>query len=239
MKRRAPAPPSNPDRWQGPYSIFMTLLFALFVVLYAGSQADAEKFKQLAESLKRGFGRAPVTEARVTPDTERSEPEEAQPEAQRVSPRAGADLVPAQERIEEILRDPAGGAEIRERISVRYVKADGALKITVLDLFEQGHAEARPSLAPWLERIGRAISKDIHPIRIEGHTDLSEAELEDYPSDWELSAARAAWLSRFWIKRSDVAAERMSIVGHSHFRGGKLRTANRRIEIAVLESSSD
>ncbi|MGZ3698211.1 MAG: OmpA/MotB family protein [Bdellovibrionota bacterium] len=105
--------------------------------------------------------------------------------------------------------------------------------------------EVRQDLRPILERIGRIVSKTPRLVRIEGHSDRAEAASQNHPgfaSDWELSAARAAWVAKYWIQRFDIEPARLGVAGYSHYRPlsesddewGKAK--NRRVEIIILNN---
>jgi chemotaxis protein MotB len=79
-------------------------------------------------------------------------------------------------------------------------------------------------------------------VRIEGHADPSEAETKSFPSDWELSSARAAWVAKYWVRRMNMDPKRLGIAGYGHFRPLNKssneweRAKNRRVEIIVLNN---
>ncbi|MBN2449428.1 MAG: flagellar motor protein MotB, partial [Lentisphaeria bacterium] len=95
-----------------------------------------------------------------------------------------------------------------------------------------------------LQRVGTAIARirDVH-IRVEGHTDnkpISSALRQKYPSNWELSTARATHVVHFLVDTAGMAPERIEAVGHAEYHpvadneSEEGRARNRRIEILLV-----
>ena len=120
------------------------------------------------------------------------------------------------------------------------------VRLAAKDFFDDGEVEVRPDLQPVLERIGRVLSKTRRLVRVEGHTDPSEEAVSGkagrYPSGWELSGSRAAWVVKYWIKRFDLDPRRFGAAGYSSFRPLTEKTddwsrgKNRRVEIIILNN---
>ncbi|MGD9332673.1 MAG: flagellar motor protein MotB, partial [Desulfobacterales bacterium] len=104
-------------------------------------------------------------------------------------------------------------------------------------LFQTGSAALSVKILPLLDRIGESIHQTRYAVRIEGHTDNVPIRTRRYPSNWELSTARAVNVLRYLIKHRDVPAHRLTAVGCSAYRplttndNWRNRSQNRRVEI--------
>ncbi len=154
------------------------------------------------------------------------------------------------ERLEEISKTYEGllnglQQEVEEgRITIRRLK--GKLSVQVLDeiLFDSGSAEIKPEGQEVLRRVGRILKQQRDKgIVIEGHTDnvpISGALAERFPTNWELSTARATSVVRFLQDEVGIAPERLSAVGYGPYRPvapndtPEGRAKNRRIEIKLV-----
>jgi chemotaxis protein MotB len=244
----------NLERWLVSYADFITLLFAFFVIMYAISQADVSKFKKVSASIKAAFeASGPVGMINIEGRSGGSTMNQFEmPEVSggralnlpagktNTATDADGDLQKVKELLEESISLELGVTDLSDKVNMVYDSRGLVVRLAAKDFFDRGAVEVRPDLRPMLDRIGKVLSKTKRLIRIEGHTDKSEAHPDDYASDWELSAARAAWVVKYWIKRFALDPSHLSAAGMSHFRPlsntdsewGK--AANRRVEIIIL-----
>lgn len=212
------------DRWLLSYADFITLLLALFVVLYASARLDAERSETLRQGLESAF--AP---ARVEPRN--ADRRRAAPEAETATT--------LRERLEETLvaersrRGSPLGAHLQQ-------DARGlVLSLASTDYFPSGGAEIAEDRKPLLAAIAPLLAASDGPLLIEGHTDDQPIRSELFPSNWELSAARAAAVARYLIENHGLAPERFTASGHAEFRpiasnvSERNRARNRRVEIVL------
>ncbi len=253
MKKKHPEH-VNLERWLVSYADFITLLFAFFVIMYAISQADLSKFKKVSQSIKAAFSAAgPVgmVDLGGSSGGNTANPLE-QPEApggRVINMPAGktntaGDPDPQLHEIKELLEETIslelGVTDLSEKMQMQFDSRGLVVRLAAKDFFDHGAVEVKPDLQPLLDRIGRVLTRTKRHIRIEGHTDPSESKTKSYLSDWELSAARGAWVAKYWLGRFDFDPKRLGIAGYSHFRPisksdhewGK--ASNRRVEIIVL-----
>jgi chemotaxis protein MotB len=224
--RRRKAEASSHERWLVSYADLITLLFALFVVLYAMSRADLAKFKQVAEGMQKAFGPSPGSPphpgaAADAPSTD--------PLAGSAAKGGEGALSALREALEEsiaLAATPTGGAgpDVRVAQDARGVvvsfRAEGFWKAAQVDIHED--------VLPLVDRIGRVVANALATqgagklaARIEGHTDATEDAQnanERARDGWELSSARAAWLARYWMRKFALDPTRLSVGGYSHFR---------------------
>lgn len=246
----------NLERWLVSYADFVTLLFATFVMLFAMSQTNSAKVAAVAASVRKAFGAAgPVGMIDMGGssggDTANPFDTMDSPEGRIHNLPAGktntaADPDPELQEIKELLEESIslelGVTETSEKLQLEFDSRGLVVRLATKDFFDQGQVEARQDMRPILDRIGRLLARNKRLIRLEGHTDPSESATKDWPSDWELSAARSAWVAKYWIKRFDFDPKRLGVAGYSHFRTlsqGKEpwdRAQNRRVEILILNN---
>ncbi len=108
-------------------------------------------------------------------------------------------------------------------------------------LFPSGSATLSPSAIPIIERLGDVLKPFDNPIRVEGHTDNRPIRTVAFPSNWELSAARAASVVRMFAK-AGIDPVRLSVIGKGEFQPSQSnatpegRNANRRVVIVILST---
>jgi len=255
MKKKHPEH-VNLERWLVSYADFITLLFAFFVVMYAISQADLAKFKDVSASLKAAFSSAgPVSmidlggnaggdTVNVLQDDKPSQGRVMNMPAGKTNTASESDpdLVTLKEKLEESVSFELGVSDVSENMQMYYDSRGLVVRLAAKDFFDHGAVSIHPDLMPLLDRIGRVISKSNRLIRVEGHSDPSEKDSFGYHSSWEFTAARAAYAVKYWLRRFPLDPKRISVAGMSHYRPvsqGKTkmdRAANRRIEIIILNN---
>ena len=109
-------------------------------------------------------------------------------------------------------------------------------------MFAEGTADLQPGATEILDAIASVISTFPYAINVEGHTDNVPAESKQFPSNWDLSGARAVTVLRYFVLKG-VQPERLSAAGYGEFRPlfandtPENRALNRRIEINVIRSN--
>lgn len=229
MKRRIRSNPVSSDRWLVSYADLITLLFALFVILYATSQSRVEKFKVVHESLRNAFAGKTTREAPPAMVVDSSG-----------KPIAENSLEHTKNLLEQEL--PTLGSSVQMLEDERGL----VVRLAAKDFFDDASAEPRAELVPLLLRIGRVLVKLPNEIRIEGFSDaIEEKQLgknhDAWVSDWELSSARATGVVRLWIEQLGMNPKKIGAAGFSHFRPLSDKTdiwsrgLNRRIEVVVVK----
>jgi chemotaxis protein MotB len=253
----------NHERWLVSGYDMMTLLFAVFVVLFAISSTNISKVKLLEQSLQEAFSGPVLTGGRAmmktgstseaetaapTPPLESLTPVQAiknsmnpsdEESAEEAAKRAAAEEQSFQDLKKRIdkLADRAG---LADKMSTT-VTPDG-LKIRLVTdgvLFDSGSAVVKSGGRPTLDEIGRIIATEgKHPVQVEGHTDDQPINTSQYPSNWQLSGARAAAVVQR-MNGAGVHGKRMSLAGYAaqHPIAGNAtpagRAQNRRVEIIL------
>ena len=251
----------NHERWLVSGYDMMTLLFAVFVVLFAISSTNISKVKLLEQSLQEAFsgpvltgGRAMMNTGDTSDGVDKSPPEKplpsltpAQAVAQAMNPQDAEEAAKQAQDEEQSFQDLkkridklAREAGLAEKMSTT-VTPDG-LKIRLVTdgvLFDSGSAVVKDGGRPTLEQIGRIIDHEAtHPVQVEGHTDDRPIATSQYPSNWQLSGARAAAVVQ-QLGGAGVSGKRMSLAGYAaqHPVAGNAtpagRAQNRRVEIIL------
>lgn len=220
------------------FADFMTLLFALFVVLFAISNVDQQKLQTVAESMESAFG---VMDA-SGPSLLNSQPEKTQPIAPVIAPQSPVPPVnPAEkkliERLENLVKQNAG---LAATLDIRREGRGVVLQLQDTRLFASGSAELRPQVRAELRKVGQELARLEQPIRIEGHTDNVPMNGGAFASNWDLSAARATSVLRFFLSETRIPAARFSVAGYGEYRPiasngtEQGRAKNRRVDIVLL-----
>jgi chemotaxis protein MotB len=226
----------NHERWLVSYADFITLLFAFFVVMYALSSVSEGKYRALGDSLVNAFGRKAV---------ERIQPAE-QPLPRDLPPRRMIKPADPQGRQREQMR---GIAQDILRVLDPLVR-DGQVRVTQSNrgisieinasvLFASGQAQLRPDSGRALQEVARVLAATEQSIQVEGYTDDAPISTAQFPSNWELSAARASSVVRLFIDNG-VAEPRLSVIGYGPNRSVAAndtpegRARNRRVTVMIL-----
>lgn len=241
----------NLERWLVSYADFITLLFATFVVLYALAQGDISEYTQLEASLKKAFAAPSILQGS---DGFMSN------QGQSILGSAGFQdqaLIPPmleytsqkyeQDSFESIKKSLDSLNKKGEMKGVDTSILERGLVIHIKDMnlfFNSGSATLTNDANKTLETVGKIIRSKFanHFIRIEGHTDNLPLSSSLYPSNWELSSARASSIVRFLLEHFKFKKDKFAALGYADTRPlkenktEKGRQKNRRVEIVVLRN---
>ena len=237
----------NLERWLVSYGDFITLLFATFVVLYALAQVDATDFAKLEESLKAAFSQGQLFEGQEAV-LDGSDSIFDQQQANSFIPSLMVEYISPkyeEESFKEIKEEIEELTAMGELDGISSKITDKGLLLTFDDkyLFAPASAYLDKDARKLLDKVGVLICKKfvLHHMIIEGHTDSSPISSPTYPSNWELSGARASSVVRYLISRFKFSPSLFSAVGYADTR--PLETAispkdpaNRRVEILILKN---
>ncbi len=237
-RKAAPAEAHGDERWVISYADLVTLLLGFFIILYSTSKVDADKFKMFAFGLNTAFnvdvksgaeGGSPILDG-------------------------GRGLLPGPINTGTIDRDleaiqnevdlRAQGAGVSGQIIVTRQDDNIVIRLPNQLLFASASADVRPEAAALLAVAGSVIHELPHQVRVEGHTDNVPVGTERYPTNWELSSARATAVLRYLTEKGGMDASRASAAGFAEFRPvasndtPEGRAANRRADIVLLYPSA-
>ncbi|MFA7552876.1 MAG: flagellar motor protein MotD [Spongiibacteraceae bacterium] len=262
-RRRIIEEPVNHERWLISYADFITLLFAFFVVMYSISQVNEGKYKVLSETLTNVFSsKDSVPVERSLKPIQIGEMAKSNP-LNLIDLQAQADrLVGAQSPGEESGTNsgesnntlPAEFLRINEQLDQAFSSLLGQGLVTVRGNEEWLEVELKSSLLfssgdarlsnPALELLGDIVDilKQYNsPVRVEGFTDNIPIKTVQYPSNWQLSSARAAAVVQLFIEEG-MAPERLAAIGYGEFQPvadnttEQGRTANRRVVLMISKT---
>jgi chemotaxis protein MotB len=248
----------NHERWLVSYADFITLLFAFFVVMYAISSVNEGKYRVLAETMATAFNnpniaRSPepiqvgeiqrsggsvieMVKSQQASDT--TKPVEIDPEAAEEAARTVAQQTQLDNLFQEIQAVLA--PYISEQVITVAREADWIevdMKSSLL--FGSGSADLSPAALPALHKVAELLRNTPNAVHVEGHTDDVPINTVQFPSNWELSAARAASVVHEFM-RNGVDPGRMAAIGYSQYQPAagndtdEGRNQNRRVVLILL-----
>jgi len=241
-RRRIAADHDNHDRWLISYADFITLLFAFFVVMYAISAVNENKFRVLAGSLGDAFGRPSSGEVAVPQLTSEALPPEVQ---QRTLKQQQA--IEEQAHMTEVassLMDVMGPLVKEGKVRVTQSRRGVSIEINANVLFEPGRAELDPGSLEVLSAVAERLRDEPFNLEITGHTDIIPIRNSVFASNWELSAVRATSVVRL-LADSGIAPERLLAIGREASKPiasndtADGRARNRRVELMILSGLPD
>ncbi|HML36837.1 MAG TPA: flagellar motor protein MotB [Bacillota bacterium] len=233
----------NGEAWLLPYSDLMTLLLAVFIVLFAVSQIDKEKSQQMSEAFTDSMMTKTYAEAKA--DSQETAPPST-PEAE--SKPNASDVDNELEQMEALKAKLDAKLESENLTSSVKTGIDSRGLVVSLSnaiFFDSGSAQIKKENEKTLLDIAQIVNTMNNFIRIEGHTDNVPMKSEMYPSNWDLSAARAANVVQLFINEAGVSPEKLVAVGYGEYRPvadnstEEGRAKNRRIDIIVLSEKYD
>ena len=248
----------NHERWLVTYADMLTVLMALFLVMYAMSVVDQTKAEQLAGSVREYFGTGPTlldggSGLLDTPSAPAAADERLDMEVQA----AVAALGEKKARERAIAAENHELAEVQRRItasltskglqhSVRFRIDERGLVVTIVTdevLFDLGSATLLPAGRAVLDGIAPALVPLPNPVTVEGHTDNLPISGGRFASNWELSAERATTVLRYIMTTQKIPAKRLSAAGYADQRPiaqntPATRAVNRRVEVIVRATAA-
>ena len=239
----------NHDRWLVSYADFITLLFAFFVVMYSISSVNEGKYRVLSRSLDSAFEIIDKTNKPIQIGEPAASFEPIQistAAAQRKTDQQLTDEIIAErqrmgkisEQFEEILEPYID----KQLISVKRNDFWVELEMKSRMLFSSGEADVADSALPVLKKIAEIFREVPNVINVEGHTDNIPIDTVEFPSNWDLSAARAASVVKEFT-RLGISPGRLAAVGYGEFhpiadnRVEEGRFKNRRVVLVLMSQA--
>jgi chemotaxis protein MotB len=236
----------NHDRWLISYSDFITVLFALFVVLYAMSKVDEGKYKELGSSLNFAFGSISMSKPGSATTAQSGTLNGHEALLKTLVEKRDARLAEQQRKLNEAMQAMANNMSRvlapllkNGQVSVTQTPRGVVVDINASALFEQGEATLQRSASKTLSEVAKVLETGSEAVEVEGHTDDIPIFTPQYPSNWELSAARASSVVRLFID-TGVAAERLRAVGLASYHPitsndtAEGRARNRRVTVTIV-----
>ncbi len=220
---------STRDRWLLTYADLITLLLAFFIIMFSMSHLDAKRFGKVSRALSGVLSGESRDLLEPDYDTEDgSGPLKIN--RNRVMLRSIE-----QKAFDQGLDNKKFEAEITERGLVIHIMESA--------LFKPGGAKLSNSALRILDLVASELDSIPNHVRVEGHTDNSPIATGKYPSNWELSSARATEVVRYFINAHGLSGRRISALGYGQYRPirpnntPENRAKNRRVDVVVLTNS--
>ena len=245
MARRKHAKPHEEEAseaWLLPYSDLMTLLLSLFIALFAMSQTDASKMQALSQAFSAAFnmgspsffsGMGPSTAMPTTPSTG------AESSNNSAYMQENENLREAQEKLEQYIKEN----NLQDQVSTELSEEGLMIRLKEKALFSSGSAALQGQAEQIVPVIAALLSSLPERVTISGHTDNVPISTAQFPSNWELSSARAVSLMRGLMgAQPALNPARFSALGYSEYRPiasndtEEGRAQNRRVEVFIARS---
>ncbi|GBD90557.1 motility protein B [bacterium BMS3Abin04] len=205
------------------YADLITLLLGLFIILYAISNIDVVKYEKMMAALGNVFGTKNETVGLIS---------NSNTGGSRISP-----IQALRGSLQSVI-DQYGYGE-----NVKLLEDKRGITIRILDniLFTSGDAELNPKAESVLHKLALVLKKVPNDIRVEGHTDNIPIKNNLFPSNWQLSVARATNTAYYLMKNEGLSPEKVSIVGYAEYKPiatndtPEGRALNRRVDIVILK----
>jgi chemotaxis protein MotB len=225
----------NHERWLVSYADFITLLFAFFVVMYSVSSVNEGKYRVLSDSLSSSFSKTkavgdlsimklPVTKSKQIVVKERPK---------------------SKDNARSYLKVANAIATAKVPKGVKVTSTERGLSIRIADdtLFSSGSSVINPQVQEFLDLITGLVRDLPNLIAVEGHTDNQPIRTAEFPSNWDLSTARANALIRYFTEHHHLRSDRFSSTGFAGTRPIESnatvegQASNRRVELIVLRDT--
>lgn len=255
-RKKKPEEHMNHERWLVSYADFITLLFAFFVVMYSISSVNEGKYRVLSDSISSAFDpsaaglpiklNSPMQPPIIHRDVSSQDTGPVNMKDQYPPISGGAQptekdkitLKKISSRVEK------GLAPLIDKKLVKIKKNDLWIEIEIKSsiLFASGSATLASKARPVLRKVSKILGDFDNQIQVEGFTDNVPIDTEMFPSNWELSASRAASVVHLF-SNAGVSPKRLSAVGYGEFKPiaknntPQGRRKNRRVNIVVLSDA--
>jgi len=236
-EKKCPECKAGAPEWMTTYGDMVTLLMAFFVMLFAFSNIDAQKFEQVMQSFQ---GSAGILSGGVTLN-QNDLIFEALPESNITET-----VQTVEENLEvlkETIQEYIELKELESEVSVEFDTRGLIIRFKDNALFDSGSANLKSSSEEILRFIGELLKNEEfmdRSVRVEGHTDNIPISTARFPSNWELSTTRSTNVIKFFINQAKITPERLSASGYGEYypiadnTTSEGRAKNRRVDIVIL-----
>lgn len=246
MKKKEDEPKKGAPAYMNTYGDMMTLLLTFFVLLFSMSTIDAAKFKAVIASFEGSVGILDGADtinenANILGNGVSQFPGS----SNRTSLEQAAKVDAALDKLQKELQEYTSKAKIDDELVVEKNGDEVIIRFSETLLFESGKAEIKAGAIQTLDALSSKLNEciaDGYTLRFEGHTDNIPIHTAQFPSNFELSGARAAAVARFYIEERDFDPTKLSIEGMSEYHPiadnstEEGRSKNRRVEIKIGKS---
>ncbi|HUV69424.1 MAG TPA: OmpA family protein [Terracidiphilus sp.] len=237
------------DRWLISYADFITLLFAVFVVLYASSQTN-KKQGEASDSIDAAFralgifpGGLSGAKNAAAGSNGAEKPDIPMNIVMSEDVLAPAKVKDDLDHLQREMQQTLSNQVANHTVSIKMGRDGLVISLREAGFFASGSATPKSQTLPTLRGIAAALSHTPYDLRIEGHTDNIPIHNAEFDSNWELSAARATSIARLLLALKAIPADRLAAAGYAEFHPvatndtAKGRAENRRVDLVILPRS--
>jgi chemotaxis protein MotB len=241
----------NHERWLVSYADFITLLFAFFVVMYSISSINEGKYRVMSDAIVDAFKNSPTSDkviyiaapaqraesgtAQIQTIPVKMQPSKAEIEEQKQKQQRRENMKSVAGSLLGVMEPLVKGGQVKVTESNRGI----SIEINASLLFAPAQAVLNKESINVLTAVGKVLANDTHQVQIEGHTDNLPIASTFFPSNWELSSARASSVTRLFVENG-VAPQRIVVIGYADNRPVESndtpegRARNRRVTVMIL-----
>jgi chemotaxis protein MotB len=245
VKLRRSDEPANHERWLVSYADLVTLMFAFFVVMFAASQADKQKVRQVSESVARALeqDRLGSRIRQVLGAPGKAGTHQASPVTGTTAPQADgkmAELLPSMQHLTKELEEEIRLGKVQVSLEARGL----VISLKQAAFFPTGDDTVSPAVYSVMEKLAAVIAKLSNPVRLEGHTDSVPISNGRFASNWHLSVARSIAMLQMFTDRYGIPPTQLAAVGYADTvpvdsnATEEGRGRNRRVDITILNETS-
>lgn len=258
LRRNKKKENNGAPKWMTTYADMVTLILVFFVLLFSMSQINLVKFDAIAESFRNrmifDFYPSPVESQYPTESTKIQENGEKNNEfeeptetpdniaEQQAKQEAMKDLEELKQEVDQYLEKN----QLNDIISANQTERGVVLVLEEQLLFETSRAQILDQAKPFLSKVGTLLMNIPNFVKVEGHTDNRQISTYRYPSNWELSGARASSVIRYLTNNTEgLDPSRFTAVAYGETRpivpndSPENWSKNRRVEIVILKPEYD
>ena len=254
MKRRKTAEPENHERWLVSYADFMTLLFAFFVVMFASTQSDKNKAKEVSDSVRQALehgefssaissvlGRGKHAAKKAPRPDATAEREKSNIPPPRPADQHPSDLAKSLDTLQKGLEAELKSGKLLLRLDARGL----IISLREATFFASGDDAVAAASLPILAKIAAVVQALPNPVRLEGYTDSRPIHTSRFRSNWELSSARSIAMLELLRDRFQIPASRMAVAGYAENAPTDTneteegRAHNRRVDLVLLSAGGE
>ncbi|MFK7692185.1 flagellar motor protein MotB [Paenibacillus sp. HJGM_3] len=257
-KRRKPHHEEHIDEgWLIPYADLLTLLLALFIILFASSEVDSKKYDQIMRSLNSAFSggtslfekttivpitKEPTDEINKKTEDYKNQNQVLTREQQAQFEKEMADLQELKQKLDQYIQDNGLTTQLETRLT------NDLLMITIRDnaLFASGSAEVKPDARLLAQAISNMLTQyPNYQIEVAGHTDNIPINTREFETNWDLSSKRASNFMKILLQNQQINPARFSTIGYGEFHPiddnntAEGRAKNRRVEVSILRTAKN
>lgn len=247
MRARVPRSRVTHDRWLVSYADFITLMFALFVVLFASARADVKKQMAVAQAIDAAFKSLGIfADTTRKPAKNPSAPTGSDQPVVPMNIVMGEDVLsPARvkddlDTLRHDLEQRLSSQVAQHTVSIQMGRNGLIISLREAGFFDSGSATPHAETLATLREIATSLGRTPFDLRVEGHTDNVPIHTSGFDSNWELSSARATRIARLLLDLRTIAPGRLSAAGYAEYHPvasnatSEGRAANRRVDLIVL-----